>query len=111
MQYTTLSQNRHGLFFSTARFQNNDLGVGNFESKFSSFSLFVKEVITVGFIFFFYILLTVHLNIKYLFININQLGALNFIISLFQASTCFEDHVLIVRRANCIIQSLVLSHL
>ena len=27
---------------------------------------------------------------KYLFININQLDALNFIISLFQASTCFE---------------------
>ena len=26
----------------------------------------------------------------YLFININQLDALNFIISLFQASTCFE---------------------
>jgi len=26
----------------------------------------------------------------YLFININQLEALNFIISLFQASTCFE---------------------
>ena len=28
--------------------------------------------------------------ISYLFININQLDALNFIISLFQASTCFE---------------------
>ena len=27
---------------------------------------------------------------NYLFININQLDALNFIISLFQASTCFE---------------------
>ena len=27
---------------------------------------------------------------KYLFINIKQLDALNFIISLFQASTCFE---------------------
>ena len=26
----------------------------------------------------------------YLFLNINQLDALNFIISLFQASTCFE---------------------
>jgi len=26
----------------------------------------------------------------YVFININQLDALNFIISLFQASTCFE---------------------
>ena len=28
--------------------------------------------------------------LKYLFININQLDPLNFIISLFQASTCFE---------------------
>ena len=27
---------------------------------------------------------------KNLFLNINQLDALNFIISLFQASTCFE---------------------
>ena len=34
----------------------------------------------------------------YLFININQLDALNFMISLFQASTCFEHNVLIVRR-------------
>ena len=46
----------------------------------------------------------------YLFININQLDALNFIINLFQASTCFEHHVPIVRRANCIIQHLVSSH-
>ena len=38
--------------------------------------------------YFFYILLTVHLNIFYL--NINQLDALNFIMSLFHASTCFE---------------------
>ena len=36
----------------------------------------------------------------YLFININQLDALNFLISLFEASTCFEHHVLIVRRAK-----------
>ena len=34
-----------------------------------------------------------------LFLNINQFDALNFIISLFQASTCFE-HVLIFRRAK-----------
>ena len=56
----------------------------------------------------FNILLTVHLSIFIYYIN--QLDALNFIISLFQASTCFEHHVLIVRRANCIIQSLVSSH-
>ena len=37
---------------------------------------------------------------KALFINSNQLDALNFVISLFHASTCFEHHVLIVRRAK-----------
>ena len=31
-----------------------------------------------------------HYGTIYLFLNINKLGALNFIISLFQASTCFE---------------------
>ena len=34
------------------------------------------------------------------YLNINQLDALNFIMSLFHASTCFEHHVLIVRRAK-----------
>ena len=43
-------------------------------------------------------------NLKYLvktiYLNINHLDALNFIMSLFHASTCFEHHVLIVRRAK-----------
>jgi len=38
---------------------------------------------------FFNILLTVHINL--FFFSINKPDALNFIISLFQASTCFED--------------------
>ena len=49
---------------------------------------------------FFYVLLTVHLSI---FISvINQLEAKNcyFTISLFHASTCFEHHVLIIRRSK-----------
>jgi len=33
------------------------------------------------------------------YLNINQLDALNFIMSLFHASTCFE-HVLIVRKSK-----------
>ena len=37
---------------------------------------------------------------QYIYLNINQLDALNFIMSLFHASTCFEQHVLIVRRAK-----------
>ena len=35
---------------------------------------------------------------QYIYLNINQLDALNFIMSLFHASTCFEHYVLIVRR-------------
>ena len=35
-----------------------------------------------------------------IYLNINQLDALNFIMSLFHASTCFEHHVLIVRRSK-----------
>ena len=35
---------------------------------------------------------------QYIYRNINQLDALNFIMNLFHASTCFEHHVLIVRR-------------
>jgi len=35
---------------------------------------------------------------QYIYLNINQLDALNFITSLFHASTCFEHHVLIVSR-------------
>ena len=50
--------------------------------------------------FYFDVLLTVHLSI---FISvINQLDAQNvcFTISLFHASTCFEHHVLIIRRSK-----------
>ena len=48
----------------------------------------------------FYFLLTVHLSI--FFLVINQLYAQNFCftISLFHASTCFEHHVLIIRRSK-----------
>ena len=35
-----------------------------------------------------------------IYLNINQLDALNFIMSLFHVSTCFEHHVLIVRRSK-----------
>ena len=45
----------------------------------------------------------------YLFLNIKQLDALNFIISLFQASTCFEHMCSSSGGQNCFIQSLVSS--
>ena len=46
----------------------------------------------------------------FLFININQLDALNFITSLFQASTCSEHMCSSSGGQNYIIQSLVSSH-
>ena len=45
-----------------------------------------------------------------LFLNINQLDALNFIISLFQASTCYEHMCSSSGGQNCILQSLVSSY-
>ena len=50
------------------------------------------------------------INVLNLFLNINQLDALNFIISLFQASTCFEHMRSSSGGKNCIIQHLVSSH-
>ena len=46
-----------------------------------------------------------------IYLNINQLDALNFIMSLFHASTCFEHMCSSSRGQNCTIQSLVSSHL
>ena len=37
---------------------------------------------------------------QYIYLNINQLDAQNFIMSLFHASTCFEHHVVIVSRSE-----------
>ena len=48
--------------------------------------------------------------LKFLFINIKQLDALNFIISLFQSTTYFEHMCSSSGGQNCIIQSLVSSH-
>jgi hypothetical protein len=57
---------------------------------------------------FFDISLTMHLNI---YLNINQLDALNFTTSLFHASTCFEHKCSSSGGQNCTIQSLVSSYL
>ena len=45
------------------------------------------------------------------YLNINQLDSLNFIMSLFHASTCFEHICSSSGGQNCTIQSLVSSHL
>ena len=41
---------------------------------------------------------------QYVYLNINQLDALNFIVSLFHASTCFEHTCSSSGDRNCIIQ-------
>ena len=48
---------------------------------------------------------------QYIYLNINQLDALNFIMSLFHASTCFEHMCSSSGCQNCTIQPLVSSHL
>ena len=48
---------------------------------------------------------------QYIYLNIKQLNALNFIMSLFHASTCFEHKCSPSGGQNCTIQSLVSSQL
>ena len=48
---------------------------------------------------------------QYIYLNINQLDALNFIMSLFHASTCLEHMCSLSGGQNCTIQRLVSSHL
>ena len=47
---------------------------------------------------------------QYIYLNINQLDALNFIMSLFHTSTCFEHMCSSSGRQNCTIQPPVSSH-
>ena len=48
---------------------------------------------------------------QYVYLKINQLDALNFIMSLFHASTCFEHMCSLSGGKNGTIQPLVSSHL
>ena len=50
-------------------------------------------------------------NINFIYLNINQLEALNFIVSLFHASICFEHICSSSGGQNCTTQPLVSSHL
>ena len=49
----------------------------------------------------------VSICITYVYVNINQLDALNFLMSLFHASTCFEHMCSSSGGQNCTIQPLV----
>ena len=68
--------------------------------------------VRVGFFWFNYIE-TINLGTQtcIIYLNINQLDALNFIMSLFHTSTCFEHKCSSSGGQNFIIQSLVSSHL
>ena len=60
----------------------------------------------------FYALLTVHLNLSIFILVINQFDAqiFCFTVSLFHACTCFEHHVLIIRRSRlCYIASGIIT--
>jgi len=48
---------------------------------------------------------------QYIYLNINQRDALNFIMSLCHASTCFEHMCSSLGSQNCTIQPLISSHL
>ena len=74
------------------------------------FYIFNSTVVDWNCFFFFLLLFCWPCVSIYLFLNINGLEALNFIISLLQASTCFEHHVLIVRRAKIVLYSLWYHH-
>ena len=50
-------------------------------------------------------------HVEWIYLNINQLDALNFIMSLFHASTCFEHMCSSSGGQNCTIQHLISSHL
>ena len=50
-------------------------------------------------LYFFFFIYFADRASQYIYLNINQLEALNFIMSLFHTCTCFE-HVLIVRRSK-----------
>ena len=65
---------------------------------------------TIPCIFFFFIYFADRAS-QYIHLNINQLDTLNFIMSLFHASTCFEHTCSSPGGQNCTIQSLVSSHL
>jgi len=56
------------------------------------------------------VLLTVHLSIFISVINQHDAQNVCFTIGLFHASTCFEQHVLIIRKSELHTQPLVLSH-
>ena len=47
---------------------------------------------------------------QYIYLNVNQLDALNFIMSLFHASTCFEHKCSSSGGQNCTIRHLVSLH-
>ena len=67
-----------------------------------------RNIINIFFIIFNFFADRAH---QYIYLNFKHLHALNFIMSLFHASTCFEHTCSLSGGQNCIIKHLVLSHL
>ena len=73
-------------------------------------SSFFNILILKDFRFFFIYIYFADRTSQYIYLNINQLDTLNFIMSLFHASTCFEHVCSSSGGQNCTIQPLVSSH-
>ena len=82
----------YDIYHCCLQWKTPDDGQRNFPKhvEFYLKNKFGKLVHLVGFIIIFFLIFCWPCISIYLFLNINQLDALNFIISLFHASTCFE---------------------
>ena len=89
-------------------FMKFDISTFFFENLSSKFKNCLTSCDRIQFFFFLYF---ADCASQYIYLNINQLDALNFIMSLFHASTCFEHTCSSSGCQNCTIQPLVSSHL
>ena len=82
----------------------------NININFSCIIVGQKTYWEINMFFEFFFLYFADRASQYIYFNINQLDALNFIMSLFHASTYFEHKCSSSGGQNCTIQSLVSSH-
>ena len=83
--------------------------IEEFAMLYAHINMQVRQMYFILFIFF-YIYFADRAS-QCIYLNVNQLDALNFIMSLFHASTCFGHKCSSSGGQNCTIQSLVSSHL
>jgi len=83
---------------------------GHVDTLFGSFHIFFQLTLIYLHLWGLSLELHWHLCWQTIYLNINQLDALNFLMSLFHASTCFEHKCSSSGGQNCTIQSLVSSN-